>query len=161
MAFERKYGSGTWIQTDAAINPGNSGGPLLNAQGEVIGVNTLSAIEKQGIFFAVSSKDLLTVLRQFYPEIGTAAASNGPANQIPTNAELGKVNVSSTPDGADIIVDGKFVGNTPSLLKLTSGSHKISITLSGYKTWERELTVMKDSDVNIKAILEPQIKPLS
>jgi S1-C subfamily serine protease len=40
-------------QTDAAINPGNSGGPLLNSRGEVLGVNTLSLREAQGVNFAV------------------------------------------------------------------------------------------------------------
>jgi len=73
-------GPGIWIQTDAAINPGNSGGPLLNARGEVIGINTLRLNKKNvlGIGFALSASDLLGVLEQFYPKPYAEGVSETP-----------------------------------------------------------------------------------
>ena len=62
--------------------------------------------------------------------------------------------VKSTPDGADITVDGKFVGSTPSTVKLIPGDHTILIEKSGFKPWQRTLTVSPGGTINIDPTLE-------
>jgi PEGA domain-containing protein len=51
------------------------------------------------------------------------------------------ISVDSSPQGADITVDGDYVASTPSLLRLKAGQHTITINKSGFKSWERKLTV--------------------
>ena len=72
------------------------------------------------------------------------------------NDGSGVVSVSAIPDGADISVDGNFVGSAPATLKLTVGKHVISVSQQGYKAWSRELSVLPDSDVKLKAALEKE-----
>jgi serine protease Do len=141
-------GKGTWIQTDAAINPGNSGGPLLNSHAEVIGINTQKVVEKgfQSIGFALSSTDLIEVLDRFYPAVTTP----GSPPVLPSD-EFGTVTISSDADGADVYLDGKFVGNTPESLKLLVGPHTVRLKSPGNVDWERSIEILKDSQLNLKA----------
>jgi serine protease Do len=67
----RVIGSGPYddyIQTDASINPGNSGGPLLNMQGEVVGINTAIIASGQGIGFAIPIDMATNIVAQLKKE---------------------------------------------------------------------------------------------
>lgn len=63
------------------------------------------------------------------------------------------INISSVPDGADIEVDGDFVGNAPSSIQLPVGDHTIAVKKSGYKDWKRKIKVT-GGDIKISAELE-------
>lgn len=76
----------------------------------------------------------------------TAAAAAAPAGC--------SLIVSSTPPGADIEIDGAFVGNTPSTLTVSAGSHEIVVKKQGYTDWNRKLSVTAGS-VHLDATLSP------
>lgn len=61
----------------------------------------------------------------------------------------------SVPDGANIEIDGKFAGNTPSLLQLKVGDHKITVQRSGYGSWERTISVLAGGNILVLAELTP------
>jgi len=87
------------------------------------------------------------------------AAENKPADGKTAESALpepakGTVNVSSNPTGADVLVDGEFVGNAPAALKLSPGKHTIAVRMSGYADWSKEITVQSGSEVQLTASLE-------
>ncbi len=86
------------------------------------------------------------------PDSPTAAPKSG---ETPSADEvLATVALSSTPVGADITVDGKYVGSTPSTIKLKAGDHDIKIEKSGFKAWQRTMTVEAGSSAKIEATLD-------
>jgi hypothetical protein len=71
-------------------------------------------------------------------------------------ASQSAVEIKSTPDGAEITVDGKFMGNTPSTLRLPTGDHKIRIEKSGFKVWEKTLSVSNGGTATVNVTFETQ-----
>jgi PEGA domain-containing protein len=74
-------------------------------------------------------------MAKFKPAAPVQAATE---TQASTNSD---VVVASTPAGADIELDGTFVGSTPSTIAVTAGDHTITLKKSGFTPWERKIKV--------------------
>ncbi|MFV0484642.1 MAG: S1C family serine protease [Candidatus Saccharimonadales bacterium] len=89
------------IQTDAAINPGNSGGPLVNAAGEVIGINTAVSTDAQGLGFAIPISSTKGMLKSIV-ERGKAERAYLGVNYVAITADVAKEYGLSVTQGAYI-----------------------------------------------------------
>jgi hypothetical protein len=82
---------------------------------------------------------------------------SGPAprsDERDANSPAGSVTIASDPPGAEIYIDGKFVGQTPSTIQLSNGIHRIEMKYRGKQDWERDLEVLKDSQLTLHPVLE-------
>jgi hypothetical protein len=85
------------------------------------------------------------------------SSPSGAQPQSPVSAdssERSSIIVNSTPAGADIKINEKFVGNTPSTLDVGPGEHTIIIEKSGFKSWQRTISVGNGGKVTVEATLE-------
>jgi serine protease Do len=130
----------TFIQTDAAINPGNSGGPLVNMNGEVIGINTAILSETNayaGVGFALPSKTVVDVYNQLTgPEHRVTRGSIGITFDAVENPAIMRVygagsgvTVSSVVAGSPADQAGLKVGDTITLIdgkKVAKGAELVA-----------------------------------
>jgi len=130
----------TFIQTDAAINPGNSGGPLVNLNGEVIGINTAILSETNayaGIGFALPSRTVVEVYNQLVgPEHKVSRGSIGIMFDAVENPAIARVYgsgsgvpISSVVAGSPADQAGLKVGDTVTSVdgkKVSKGSELVS-----------------------------------
>lgn len=84
----------------------------------------------------------------------TQTALTNVATMATTPSDHSAVTIKSVPDGAEIAIDDKFVGTTPSTINLPPGDHKIVVSKAGFKSWERTMAVTANGSINLNAELE-------
>jgi PEGA domain len=116
-----------------------TGGILLQGDKDIYRAILVALQGVTDVPVAVGEKD-----REFVPvSVKTEVAKGGeektPKSQVsesvPAESVKGTVNVSSNPAGADVLVDGDFVGNSPAALGHTPGKHTVTVKISGHADW--------------------------
>jgi serine protease Do len=149
----RVRGGINYIQIDAAINPGNSGGPLVNLNGEVIGVNTFIIAGGDNLGFALPAKYLIESLDEYKQYFGKVAVRCISCSNIVTQENIDgeycpfcgakvelpaiKKEAEYKPTGAAAVIetileqlgkDVKLARKGPSMWEIQEGSANITVT---------------------------------
>jgi len=86
------------------------------------------------------------------PGMDETAVTPAAAPEVAKNTNV-KLSIMSTPEAADIEVDGNFMGNTPSAIELAPGEHTIVVSKNHYKQWQRKIKLAA-GDIKLNAELE-------
>ncbi|MDF5731814.1 MAG: HhoA/HhoB/HtrA family serine endopeptidase [Rhizonema sp. PD38] len=141
-----------FIQTDAAINPGNSGGPLLNAQGEVIGINTAIRGDATGIGFAIPIDKAKTIAAQLengqkvaHPYLGVRMQDLTPelANQINENPNA----PIQVPEVNGILVAGVVPNSPAAKAGIRMGDVLLQVDRQQVTQSEQLLNIVENSQI--------------
>lgn len=127
------------IQTDTAINPGNSGGPLVNINGEIVGINVAASTEAENIGFAIPINDAKLLIEQVSSSGKISRAYLG-VSYIPMNKEAAGYVDSKIYEGAYINSNG----NTPAVLP-GSPADEAGIKAGDILTKVNDQNITKDS----------------
>jgi len=171
-----------FLQTDAAINPGNSGGPLLNLNGEVIGINTAILPYAQGVGFAIPINMAKSILDQLVtqgrvvrawlgvyiqnlsPEIGKQFGYDGTKGALVADVLENSPAAKAGLQRGDIVlsVNGKEIADTKDLQNMIRSlkpgdQASIEVWRNGAKkTIEAKLEELKDESVLSSVVPSPQ-----
>jgi len=141
-----------YIQTDAAINPGNSGGPLLNAEGQVIGMNTAILRGAQGLGFAIPINTAQRIAQQLiakgkvdHPYLGVAMATLTPEiKRVISNASEGQLKITAD---QGVFIRGIVRGSPAATAGLRAGDVIISINNKSVAKNEDVLKILENSQI--------------
>ncbi len=134
-----------------------SGDSIVSKSTVSLGGSVQTACEAITADWAAHGKEIRAAAATPPPAATTAPAAAPVLTPVSTSADKAQIQVASTPDAADIEIDGSFVGNTPSTVGVAAGQHQISIKKSGFKPWERRIAV-SSGQVNVNAVLEAEAK---
>lgn len=113
-------------------------------------------------FMCLSSTDpeLARPKLQPQPDVAIRVGTEPPTSAPIRKAELVPVSIESEPAGADVFLDGAFVGSTPlPSYGIAAGEHVLEISRTGFAKWNRNLLVKVGVPTHVKATLEPATTP--
>jgi len=112
---------------------------------------TLELIVASGI---TDTEKLKNAGLQSVPTSQQPLATKNQGSSQDFHAAIAKIQVESNPSGADIEIDGSFVGNTPSDLQVPEGVHTVAVKRAGFMDWLRTVKISSGSSVHLSAELE-------
>ena len=119
---------------------------------------TVGVLKSGGKVFSWGSgdKEVRKILAGIDAELASSRANAQESVAATSTANQSSVcilEVRSDPSGADVEIDGKFVGNTPTTLRLKPGDYTVTVRKEGFAPWTRTLAAIPDNELGITAEL--------
>jgi hypothetical protein len=141
---------------------GGSGGNHTAAMTTAVVATAIVFFPAAPLFFFIKGKNLIipkgTEITAYVaaptPYLPKDLGVGGGGSVESANSKWATVTVRSTPEGAEIEVDGRFAGTTQSVMKLLPGDHTFRIKKAGFQDWTRTVTLSAGSSISMEAEME-------